>query len=76
MAIIVSFCCLGVLIYKRVDLGITLNITALLLALFSLNWHEIPLIVIQTSTDLGTISVVSATFGIMLLSQLTGKHGS
>lgn len=75
IAIIISFCCLGVLIYKHVDLGITLNITALLLALLSLNWYEIPWIIRQTSTDLGTISVVSATFGIMLLSQLYKETG-
>ena len=69
-AIIVSFCFLGVMIYKRVNLGITLNSTALLLASLSLNWLKIPTIVYETSVDLGTISVVFASFGIMLMSQL------
>ena len=74
-AIIVSFCFLGALLYKRVNLGITLNATALLLALLALNWQEIPTIILAT-TDYQTvdgrlaISVVLATFGIMLLSQL------
>ena len=69
-ALIVSFCFLGVMLYKRVNLGITLNSTALLLALLSINWQEIPTIIYKTSVDLRTISVVFATFGIMLMSQL------
>ncbi len=69
-ALIVSFCFLGVMLYKRVNLGITLNSTALLLASLSLNWLKIPTMIYNTSVDLRTISVVSATFGIMLMSQL------
>lgn len=69
-AVIVSFFFLGLMLYKRVNLGITLNLTALLLALLSLNWHQIPAIIHETSVDLRTISVVFATFGIMLMSQL------
>ena len=69
-AIIVSFCFLGLMLYKRVNLGITLNSTALLLALLSINWQTIPTIIYETSVDLRTISVVLATFGVMLMSQL------
>ena len=69
-AVIVSFCFLGVMVYKRVNLGITLNLTALLLALLSLDWLEIPTIIYNTSVDLSTISVVFASFGIMVMSQL------
>ena len=69
-ALVVSFCFLGVMLYKRVNLGITLNATALLLALLSLNWLRIPLRIYETSVNLRTISVVFATFGIMLMSQL------
>jgi len=58
------------MLYKRVNLGITLNATALLLALLALNWQEIPTMISKTTVDLLTISVVLATFGIMLLSQL------
>lgn len=74
-AVIISFFCLGVLIYRRVNLGITLNVTAMLLALLSLNWLRIPSTIVQTSVDYRTISVVSATFGIMLLSQLYKETG-
>ncbi len=69
-AIIVSFCFLGVMIYKHVNLGITLNLAALLLALLSLDWQGIPMMIYETSVDMRMISVVSATFGIMVMSQL------
>lgn len=74
-AILVSLVFLGLLLYKRVNLGITLNFTAILLALLALDWNEIPSVIYRT-TDYRTfdgrlsISVVLATFGIMLLSQL------
>ncbi len=75
IAVIVSFCFLGVLLYKRVNLGITLNATALLLAFLSIDWQEIPTVIFKTTIDLLTISVVLATFGIMLLSQLYKETG-
>lgn len=75
IALIVSFASLGVMLYKRVNLGITLNATALLLALLSLEWREIPAIIFETTVDLLTISVVLATFGIMLLSLLYKETG-
>jgi integral membrane protein (TIGR00529 family) len=79
-AIIVSFCFLGFLLYKRVNLGITLTATALLLAILALDWRKIPA-VLYTTTDYQTldgrlvISVVLATFGIMFLSQLYKETG-
>ena len=48
IAIIVSFCFLGIMLYKRVNLGITLNATALILAVLSLSWQEIPKIIYNT----------------------------
>jgi len=69
-ALTIAFGCLGLMIYRRLNLGITLNATALLLALLSLDPHTIPSIVYTTTTDLLTVAVVLATFGIMLLSQL------
>jgi len=69
-ALIVSFCLLGLMLYKRMNLGITLNATALLLALLSLDWQNIPTILYETTADMLTIAIVLATFGIMLLSQL------
>jgi len=69
-AIIVSFFFLGVMIYKRVNLGITLNAAALLLALLALDLPEIGNVIYETTIDQLTISLVVATFGIMLLSLL------
>lgn len=69
-ALVVSFCFLGVLVYKRVNLGITLNATSLFLAVLSLDWQEIPRIIFETTINPLTLSLVFATFGIMLLSQL------
>lgn len=74
-AIIVSFCFLGAMLYKRVNLGITLNATAVLLGFLSLDLLEIPSTIFETSSDLLTISVVLATFGIMWLSQLYKETG-
>ena len=75
VAVIISFCFLGIMLYKRVNLGITLNATAILLALLAVSWQEIPTIVYETSVSLLTISVVLATFGIMWLSQLYKETG-
>ena len=69
-ALIVSFCFLGVMIYKRVNLGITLNAAALLLALLILDLPEIGNVIYETTINPLTISLVVATFGIMLLSLL------
>jgi integral membrane protein (TIGR00529 family) len=75
IAIIASLAFLIALLYKRVNLGITLNVTAQLLALLALDWATIPPIIWQTTTDPLAISVVLATFGIMLLSQLYKETG-
>jgi len=70
IALIASLCFLMIILYKRVHIGIALNITAMLLALLSLDWTTIPKIIYETTTDTLTISIVLATFGVMLLSQL------
>jgi integral membrane protein (TIGR00529 family) len=75
VAIIAALAFLVVLLYKRVNLGIVLNATALFLALLAVDWVEIPRVVYETSVDLLTVSVVLATFGIMLLSQLYKETG-
>lgn len=79
-AIVASFCVLGVLLYKRVNLGITLNVTALVLALLAVDLVLIPQAVYgatnpQTSDGRLAISVVFAMFGVMLLSQLYKETG-
>jgi hypothetical protein len=63
------------MLYKRVNLGIILNATAILLALLALSPQEITTIIYETSVSLLTISVVFATFGIMWLSQLYRETG-
>lgn len=74
-ALVVAFCFLGVLIYKRVNLGITLNAAALLLALLALDFSQIGRAVFQTTTDPTSVSIVAASFGIMLLSLLYKETG-
>ncbi len=68
-AIVASFCLLAVMIYRRVNIGITLNVTALLLAFLTLDLNEVMVLVYKTSVDGAVISVVLATFGIMVMSQ-------
>jgi len=70
IAFVVSLGFLLVLLYRRVHIGITLNATALFLALLSLDWLDIPSVVWETTVEPLTIAVVLATFGVMLLSQL------
>jgi hypothetical protein len=75
IAIAASLCFLVVLLYKRVNLGITLNLTALIMAFLALSWQEIPNTIFRTTVDLLTVSVVLATFAIMWLSQLYKETG-
>jgi len=70
VAFVVSLSFLLLLLYKRVNVGIALSGTALLLALLVLDWRTIPEFVYDTAREPLTIAVVLATFGIMLLSQL------
>ncbi|MGB9676184.1 MAG: DUF401 family protein [Candidatus Bathyarchaeales archaeon] len=74
-AIVIAFALLVILLYKRVNLGITLNATAITLALLALEWTKVPLVFYEASIKPETISVVVATFGIMLLSQLYKETG-
>lgn len=67
---IISLGFLVLLLYKRVNLGIALNAAAILLALIGVEWSTIPAIIYATTSDQLTLSIVLATFGIMLLSQL------
>lgn len=80
VATIVSFSLLGIMLYKHVKLGIALNVTAILLALLAVDWPKIPEVIyasVDPSTVGGqlTLSIVFATFGIMLLSQLYKETG-
>lgn len=75
MAVTISFVFLAVLVYKRISLEITLLSTSLLLALLSLDFAEIPFVFARTAMDSVTLSLVGATLGIMLLSQLYKETG-
>lgn len=70
LAIVVSFAFVGVMLYKRVNLAITLNATALLLGFLGLDWWNVADKIAETTRSQLTISVVLATFGVMWLSQL------
>lgn len=79
-AIVASFCLLGVMLYKRINLGITLTATAVVLGLLAIEWQSIPVIAYTTvdpSTEDGllALSVILATFGITWLSQLYKETG-
>ncbi len=80
IAIAASLCLLMILLYRRFNLGIVLNATALLLAALALDWNMIPSVVYATVDPMTlngrlTISVVLATFAVMLLSQLYKETG-
>jgi len=75
VAIIISLGFLVALLYKRVNLGIVLNATALLLALLAVNLSDIPRMVYAATVNPEYLPVVLATFGIMLLSQLYRETG-
>ncbi len=70
VALVISFGVLGLMIYRRVNLGITLNAAALVLAVLSVDLQTIPSVLYATMIDPLTIATVLATFGIMWLSQL------
>lgn len=76
IALVASFMFLAVMLYKRVNLGITLVSTALVLSLLSLRIEEIPQLLWQTTLDPVTVSLVGASFGIMVLSQLYKETGA
>lgn len=76
IALVASFIFLAVMLYKRVNLGITLVSTALVLSLLSLRLEEIPQTLGQTTLDPITLSLVGASFGIMVLSQLYKETGA
>jgi len=80
IAIAASLCLLVVLLYKRLNLGIVLNATALFLAVLALDWNRIPGVIYATIDPVTfdgrlTVSVVLATFAVMLLSQLYKETG-
>lgn len=79
-SVIASFCFLGVMLYKRVNLGVALNATAVMLALLAVDWLSIPNIAYETVNPLKTdgllaISAIVATFMITWFSHLFKDTG-
>lgn len=80
VAIVAFLCLLSLLLYKRLNLGIVLNAAALILAVLALDWEKIPSVTYATIDPMTfngrlTISIVLATFAVMLLSQLYKETG-
>jgi hypothetical protein len=74
-AFVISFILLGILVYKRVGLGITLTLTAIVFGLLSLDSDGVAQVFHRTLLDRVTVSLVLATFGVMLLSLLYRETG-
>lgn len=74
-SVLISFCLLGVMLYKRVKIGVTLILVSITLALLALDWAEIPRVIYETidpfkPDGLIALLVIGATFGTAWLSYL------
>lgn len=81
VALFLSLGVLGIMLFKHVKLGISLNVTAILLAILSINIHEVPKVLYSSVNPITlegqlTLSMVFTAFGIMLLSQLYRETGT
>jgi len=80
-ALVLSLGVLILMMFKRVRLGLALNIVAIMFALLSIDVGEVPR-ALYSSVDPSTIdgqlalSIIIASFGIMLLSQLYKDSGT
>lgn len=75
VSLIISFCLLGFMLYRRVKLGITLCVTPIVLALLTIDWAEIPKILYAaidpfSQEGLLALLVILATFSTSWLSYL------
>lgn len=70
IALFFSFALLAVLLYKRVTIGLALVSSAIALSLLSMGPAGLYYVIIDTTSNPLTISLVSVTIGIMLLSLL------
>jgi len=69
-ALAVSFIFLAVMLYRRVSLGIALSFSAIVMGILSMNLIDVFSVLVVTSVDSITVSLVLVTFGIMWLSLL------
>ena len=70
VALLFSFIILAVMLYKRVSIGVALVSSAVVLSLLSMDAVNVTGVLVETTKDSITISLVLVTFGIMLLSVL------
>lgn len=70
LALAASFSLLAFMLYRRVSIGITLVSTAVVMSLLSMDLIDVARVLVETTIDPITITLVSVTFGIMLLSLL------
>ncbi|MEM1586913.1 MAG: DUF401 family protein [Candidatus Bathyarchaeia archaeon] len=67
VSVLISFCLLGIMLYRRVRLGIALMVTPIVLALLAFNWIDIPELLYATidpsrQEGLLALLVILATF--------------
>lgn len=70
VALLFSFMLLALMLYKRVSIGVALVSSAFVLSLLSMDLMEVTDVLVETTRDSITISLVLVTLGIMLLSLL------
>ncbi|MCK4477369.1 DUF401 family protein [Candidatus Bathyarchaeota archaeon] len=70
VALVASFVFLAVMLYKRVSIGVTLVSTAIIMSFLSMGLAGVFKVLVETTFNLLTISLVAVTWGIMLLSLL------
>ena len=75
LAFAISLIFFAILLHKRIGLGFSLVSAALLLGILSLDPLTIPSVMAETTLQPITLTLVFATFGIMLLSQLYKETG-
>ena len=68
IAFIIALAIFAILLYKRVGLGVSLSITALLLGLLTLGPTQTLQTLLETLEDYNALTVIFASFAIMLLS--------
>ncbi|MEM4576348.1 MAG: DUF401 family protein [Candidatus Nezhaarchaeales archaeon] len=81
VALFLSLGFLGIMLFKRAKLGISLNVTAILLAILSMDLREVPKVLYSSVNPITiegqlALTMVFTAFGIMLLSQLYRETGT
>lgn len=71
----ISIVFFAILLYRRVGLGISLISTAFLMSFLSLELHEVVTVLFTTCLDPVTLTLVFATFFVMVLSKLYKETG-